>query len=241
MELLIQLLSVLIVLRTLLALSLFFHTWQRMLFAGVCACWVWCIYPFAIEQSNRFLQVFFADKIDYLNGGALLMLEGIALLAIRSLQLKDYFNGLTGWWLKYERLICYLLFLPGMCFFAVLYYAEVQLFLQVDQLPFEQLTFAYALLIWAVASWLPAWLSRLLPERDLRIELDCFLLILQLLLAMVFTTLPSVKGFNHTSDKVAEPSAMALLSWLALLLVGTGLGYIQYGRKIKKKNKNLIK
>lgn len=241
MELVIQVLSVLIALRTLLALSLFSHVWQRMLFAGAGACWIWCSYPFAIEQNNLFLQELFADKMDYLNGGALLLLEGVGLFAIRSLQLKDHFKGLAGWWTRYAKLIRYLLFMPGLSFFALLYYGEVQLFLQVDQLPFEQLTFAYALVVWAMASWLPSRLVSLLPEWDLRIELDCFLLALQLLLAMVLTALPSMQEFSSATDKAAEPAAMALLGWLALLFVGTGIGYFWYGKKINKKSKNLIK
>jgi len=236
MEQLILLLTVMIALHTLVAVSLFPYFWQRLLFAGVSACCTWWIYPLAIEQNKLFLQQIFAEKVDYLNAGALLMMEGIGLIAIRSLQLRQYFNALTGWWNKHPQIIRYLLFIPGLGYFAALYYGEVKLFLSIDQLPFEQLSLIYACLIGAITCLLPTLVDFLLPEKDLRLELDCFLLALQSLLAMVLAALPGINEYSHPTDGAKWP-ALPLLAWLCLLSLGVVIGYIQYWKKIKKKNK----
>jgi hypothetical protein len=234
MEEIVFALLALIELVAIIRISLYGKWWQILVFASLSAIFVWYMYPVAIEQNNQLLKKLTGNTQLLHNVAAALILESLLLLGLVFFQLKAYYGSNDSkrpWQVKLMKL---LVFYPGTFYFLDLFYLEVLFFLQPGAMDFDMLAGLLVALVFAGISF-GAWLVRLLlGEEDLRLEITCFLLLLQLLLVVLLTAFNGVDGYKAPQGNAMNLEWKPFLVCLVLLMICALAGYIRFAQQVKK-------
>lgn len=188
-------------------------------FAALCALFVGLAWPYAIEQSKSQIAGWLADPALMLDTSVLLSIEvvlqmGFCLLATH-VQSSGELPRRTVWAYRLLR------WFPGVLIFAVLFSLLVAAIFALPGRSFALVAWGLAavvLLAVPLGTWL---LHRLLPEKEIRLEL----LFLTNALIAILGVVATVNGRTAVAA-VGEVDWQAFGGMAALVLVGGGLGWL---------------
>lgn len=191
------------------------------LIAVVCALFVGLMWPYAIEQSKTRIADWLANPALMLDTAVLLTIEVALQLSFCMLAAHVQTSGPIR--RRTLRLYRALRWFPGILIFPTLFSALVALIFSFPGTSFALVAWSMAAAVMVViplGSWL---LRRLLPEKDVRLEL----LFLSNALVAVLGVVATVNG--RTAVTAESPvDWLALLGFLGIVLAGTLAGMAVY-------------
>ncbi len=198
--------------------------------AVVCALFTGLMWPYAIEQSKTQIADWLADTALMLDTAVLLTLEVILQMTFCMLAAHVQTSGplrkRTLWMYRALR------WFPGILIFPVLFSALVALIFAFPGVSFSLLSWSMAvgiLILIPAGTWL---LRRVMPEKDVRLEL---LFLVNALIA-VLGVVATVNGRTAVAGiSGADWSALAAL--VVIIVLGALAGFVAYRIKLKKKAK----
>lgn len=198
--------------------------------AVVCALFTGLMWPYAIEQSKTQIADWLADTALMLDTAVLLTLEVILQMTFCMLAAHVQTSGplrkRTLWMYRALR------WFPGILIFPVLFSALVALIFAFPGVSFSLLSWSMAagvLILIPVGTWL---LRRVMPEKDVRLEL---LFLVNALIA-VLGVVATVNGRTAVAGiSGADWSALAAL--VVIIVLGALAGFVAYRIKLKKRAK----
>lgn len=198
--------------------------------AVVCALFTGLMWPYAIEQSKTQIADWLADTALMLDTAVLLTLEVILQMTFCMLAAHVQTSGplrkRTLWMYRALR------WFPGILIFPVLFSALVALIFAFPGVSFSLLSWSMAvgiLILIPAGTWL---LRRVMPEKDVRLEL---LFLVNALIA-VLGVVATVNGRTAVAGiSGADWSALAAL--IVIVVLGALAGFVAYRIKLKKKAK----
>ena len=198
--------------------------------AVVCALFTGLMWPYAIEQSKTQIADWLADTALMLDTAVLLTLEVILQMTFCMLAAHVQTSGplrkRTLWMYRALR------WFPGILIFPVLFSALVALLFAFPGVSFSLLSWSMAagiLILIPAGTWL---LRRVMPEKDVRLEL---LFLVNALIA-VLGVVATVNGRTAVAGiSGADWSALAAL--IVIVVLGALAGFVAYRIKLKKKAK----
>lgn len=199
--------------------------------AVVCALFVGAVWPFAIEQSKTRIADWLADSALMLDMAVVLTLEVAVQMAYCILAAHVRTSGPVKRRTVY--LYRFLRWFPGLLIFPVLFYALVAAIFALPGVPFARVAWSLAGALF-VAVPLGTWaLGRLLPEKEIRLEL----LFLSNALLAVLGIIATVNGRTAVTGvgSVDWPAAGGVL---LLMAAGFAGGAAAYRFKLRRTIKN---
>lgn len=198
--------------------------------AVVCALFTGLMWPYAIEQSKTQIADWLADTALMLDTAVLLTLEVILQMTFCMLAAHVQTSGplrkRTLWMYRALR------WFPGILIFPVLFSALVALIFAFPGVSFSLLSWSMAagvLILIPAGTWL---LRRVMPEKDVRLEL---LFLVNALIA-VLGVVATVNGRTAVAGiSGADWSALAAL--VVIIVLGALAGFVAYRIKLKKRAK----
>ena len=198
--------------------------------AVVCALFTGLMWPYAIEQSKTQIADWLADTALMLDTAVLLTLEVILQMTFCMLAAHVQTSGplrkRTLWMYRALR------WFPGILIFPVLFSALVALIFAFPGVSFSLLSWSMAagiLILIPAGTWL---LRRVMPEKDVRLEL---LFLVNALIA-VLGVVATVNGRTAVAGiSGADWSALAAL--IVIVVLGALACFVAYRIKLKKKAK----
>lgn len=205
-----------------------YRKWRSVLVTSVvCALFVGLMWPYAIEQSKTQIADWLADSALMLDISVLLTLEVALQMSYCMLAAHVQTTGP----IKKSTLRMYraLRWFPGILIFPVLFCALVALIFSFPGVEFALIAWTGAA---AVLVLIPAgayYLRKLLPEKDVRLEL----LFLANALIAVLGIIATVNGRTAVAG-VSEVDWPALAGLAAIIAAGALLGILTYRIKLKR-------
>lgn len=192
--------------------------WSVAVIAVVCALFVGLIWPYAIEQSKTQIADWLSNPALMLDTSVVLSIEVVLQMAFCMLAAHVMTTGRirkrTLWSYKALR------WFPGLLIFPVLFSGLVALIFSFPGVSFPRIAWSMAAGVLVLIPTGTFVLQRLLPEKELRLEL----LFLANALIAVLGVITTVNGRTAvTGNTVIDWSALAGLT--ALTLVGTMAGF----------------
>lgn len=233
MEETIVLLLIISVFISLLRASLWEHWLGLIAGSLVVVAFSWFMFPLAIEQNNTFLRRFIENDGFFLNLGALTILEALLFLYLVLYRLKQscgYRRRLHAGWRWLMRILQWY---PGLTAFGALFYLEVWIAMKNESMDFDLLAGVMTISTVMVTCFAFWFIRMLLPEKELRLEITCFLLLLQLLLVFIVTSFAGIKGYRLLDTNSVSLPWKPCLACLALLMLCASIGYQRYMRQTK--------
>ena len=226
----IAILTVFIMLNVVLKLS-FWKLWQHVLFAAVCFLFVWLATDFASEQSQVTLQTMLSNPKVLGNITVLLTVETAVCMAYCFTSLRTLFKGKESRWHKV------LLWYPNLLIFPALFYVLTQAIFYYTGVSFEHIAFwiGASVIVFIILGSLG--LQKLLPEKDLRLELHFLVSLLITLLGLIGTANGQILYVPQS-----EPINLKVLGGIFtffIALFGIGFGFSKlywFLRQRKQKN-----
>lgn len=198
--------------------------------AVVCALFTGLMWPYAIEQSKTQIADWLADTALMLDTAVLLTLEVILQMTFCMLAAHVQTSGplrkRTLWMYRALR------WFPGILIFPVLFSALVALIFAFPGVSFSLLSWSMAagiLILIPAGTWL---LRRVMPEKDVRLEL---LFLVNALIA-VLGVVATVNGRTAVAG-MSEVDWSALAALVVIIVLGALAGFVAYRIKLKKKAK----
>ena len=226
----IAILTVFIMLNVVLKLS-FWKLWQQALFATVCFLFVWLATDFASEQSQVTLQTMLSDPKVLGNITVLLTVETAVCMAYCFTSLRTLFKGKESRWHKVLQ------WYPNLLIFPALFYVLTQAIFYYTGVSFEHIAFwiGASVVVFIILGSLG--LQKLLPEKDLRLELHFLVSLLITLLGLIGTANGQILYVPQS-----EPINLKVLGGIFtffIALFGIGFGFSKlywFLRQRKQKN-----
>lgn len=199
--------------------------------AAVCALFMGSVWPYAIEQSKSQISVWLSDPALMLDAAVVLVLEVAVQMAFCILSAHMQTSGSvrprTIWAYRILR------WFPGVLVFPVLFSLLVSLLFALPGTSFPLVAWSSAGAVF-VAIPFGAWgVKRLLPEKEIRLEL----LFLSNALIAVLGVIATVNGRTAVAG-IGEADWTASAGVGTLVLLGLAAGAAIYGIKLKKRTKN---
>lgn len=198
--------------------------------AVVCALFTGLMWPYAIEQSKTQIADWLADTALMLDTAVLLTLEVILQMTFCMLAAHVQTSGplrkRTLWMYRALR------WFPGILIFPVLFSALVALIFTFPGVSFSLLSWSMAagiLILIPAGTWL---LRRMMPEKDVRLEL---LFLVNALIA-VLGVVATVNGRTAVAG-IGGADWSALAALIVIVVLGALAGFVAYRIKLKKKAK----
>lgn len=210
------------------------QTWRKPYFvalsATICALFVGFVWPYAIEQSKNRISSWLADTALMLDIAVILTLEIAIQMTFCTLaahiQSSGKINRSTIWIYRILR------WFPGILIFPVLFSLLVAAIFAMQGISFPLIAWTMAVVV-AIIILLGRWgLKRLLPEKDIRLEL----LFLTNALIAILGIIATVNGKTAVAGN-SEVDWTALGGVTAVMLAGLVCGYAIYKIKLKKTNR----
>ncbi|GJH39826.1 hypothetical protein RCZ04_03760 [Capnocytophaga sp. HP1101] len=226
----IAILTVFIMLNVVLKLS-FWKLWQQAVFAGICFLFVWFATDFASEQSQPTLEAMLSDPKVLSNITVLLTIETAVCMAYCFTSLRALFKGKESRW--YRILQWY----PNLLVFPALFYVLTQAIFYYTGVSFEHIALwiGAGVLVFIV---LGAWgLQKLLPEKDLRLELHFLVSLLITLLGLIGTANGQILYVPQSEPIDVKVLGSIFLFFIALFGIGFGFSKL-YWFLHQRKQKN---
>lgn len=229
MEIIIQILIGLIIMNTLVKLS-FWKLQYGIVFGIICAVFIVFASSFAIEQSKTQIIDFLNNTKDLQNSSVLITIEsmiclGFCFVTFNSTEKK------TG--LLYYFLLAY----PSLLVFIVLFYLLTQSIFYFTGVDFDLITYLFAFISVIVFSFSGFLLKKLIPEKELRVELHLLLSILITVLGLIST----IQGNIIYIAKEQPIEINILLIFILLFIISFSFGILMERIKWKIKSKKNIK
>ena len=199
--------------------------------AAICALFVGAMWPYAIEQSKSQLSLWLADSALMLDMAVILTLEVAIQMAFCILAAQIQTSGR----IKPMKINLYRLlrWFPGVLIFPVLFCLLVSALFAWPGTSFPRIAWSLAAVVFItipLGSWM---LHKLLPEKEIRLELLCLTNALIAILGVIAT----VNGQTAVTG-LSEVNWGALAGFVFLLLTGLAAGVLTYRIKLKRIIKN---
>ncbi|WP_029292738.1 hypothetical protein [Chryseobacterium hispalense] len=181
MNIIIDILILFILINTLLKLS-FWKFWQATIVAVLVGGFVFFVYPFAIEQSQLKMQEYLQNTEILSNIAVLVTLESAVCLSFCFTALLEYLNGVKSKWNSVLK------WYSGLLIFPVLLYLLTQSFFTFTGVDFEMMTMIFAVIAVILLIGLSFGIRKLIPEKDLRLEIHFLVSLFVAVLGLIVTT-----------------------------------------------------
>lgn len=181
MNIIIDILILFILINTLLKLS-FWKFWQVTIVAVLAGGFVFFVYPFAIEQSQLKMHEYLQNTEILSNIAVLVTLESAVCLCFCFTALLEYLNGEKSKWNSVLK------WYSGLLIFPVLLYLLTQSFFTFIGVDFEMMTMIFALIAMILLIGLSFGIRKLIPEKDLRLEIHFLVSLFVAVLGLIVTT-----------------------------------------------------
>lgn len=196
-------------------------------YAAVCALFTSLMWPYAIEQSKSQISVWLSDPALMLDVAVILTLEvciqmAFCMLSAR-IQASVKTKPLTIW--AYRILRCF----PGILILPVLYSALVTVIFAMPGTSFSLVAWTLAAIIFFALPFGTYILKKLLPEKEIRLEL-----------LFLSNALIAILGIIATVNGRTAVAGISKINWIAFagvcVLIAIGLlgGILTYEFKLKK-------
>ena len=198
--------------------------------AVVCALFVGLAWPWAIEQSKNQIAGWLADSALMLDMAVLLTLEVALQMTFCVVTAHIHTAGRVKTSIVWTYRL--LRWFPGLLIFPVLFSALVALIFAFPGVSFSLLSWSMAagiLILIPAGTWL---LRRVMPEKDVRLEL---LFLVNALIA-VLGVVATVNGRTAVAG-MSEVDWSALAALVVIIVLGALAGFVAYRIKLKKKAK----
>ena len=176
----IAILTAFIVINLVLKLS-FWKVWQTALFGNIIFLFVWLSTDFASEQSQVTLEAMLNNPRVLSNITVLLTIETAVCMAFCFTSLRSIFKGKESRWNKILQ------WYPNLLIFPALFYVLTQCFFYYTGVSFEQIAVGVGVISLVFIILGAFGIHKLLPEKDLRLELHFLVSLLITLLGLVST------------------------------------------------------
>lgn len=176
----IAILTAFIVINLVLKLS-FWKVWQTALFGNIIFLFVWLSTDFASEQSQVTLEAMLNNPRVLSNITVLLTIETAVCMAFCFTSLRSIFKGKESRWNKILQ------WYPNLLIFPALFYILTQCIFYYAGVSFEQIAVGVGVISLVFIILGAFGIHKLLPEKDLRLELHFLVSLLITLLGLVST------------------------------------------------------
>ncbi len=200
---------------------------QLLLMALLCALFVGFSWQFAAEQSKTAIASWLSDR-ELMQDIAVLMTLDVALQMAYCLMAVNLMNSGP---LKRRTILVYKLLrlFPGIMVFLVLFSLLVSCVFAFPGVPFSLISWCMAAAVLVLLPLAVLGLRKLLPEKEIRLEL----LFLSNALTAVLGVIATVNGTtaSESMDSVDYPATIAVIG---IVLLGAALGFLLYRIKSRK-------
>ena len=230
MEYIILILIIFIFINTILKLS-YWKWWQRVIFGIACGAFVLLAYPYATTQSKTQL-------LDYLNNtqimqdmAVLVTLESVIYITFCFSAMRQLYGRSIKRWVKP------LYWYPGILVFPALFYVLTQMMFSLPGVDFSLIAYALAGGIFILFPLLGAGIKWLLPEKELRLEVQFLVCLFVTIVGLI-----STENGHTVYTAVNEPLDMKVLLpaigiFILFFIIGYGWNRFKW-RFCKKRNPN---
>lgn len=195
--------------------------------AVVCALFAGLMWPYAIEQSKVQISVWLANTTLMLDMAVILTLEVAVQMAFcilsANIQTSGKVKPLTIWIYRALR------WFPGVLIFPVLYSILVSAIFAMPGVSFSLVAWSLAAVLFGVFTFGTYVMKRILPEKELRLEL----LFLSNALIAILGVIATVNGRTAVAG-ISEVNWTASVGVFVLVAAGIIGGIVIYGIKLKK-------
>lgn len=195
--------------------------------AAVCALFTGLMWPYAIEQSKAQISVWIADTTLMLDMAVILTLEIAVQMAFcilsANIQTSGKVKPFTIWIYRALR------WFPGALIFPVLYSILVSAIFAMPGTSFSLVAWSLAAVLFFVFTFGTYIMKRILPEKELRLEL----LFLSNALIAILGVIATVNGRTAVAG-ISEVNWAASAGVFVLVAAGIIGGIVIYGIKLKK-------
>lgn len=224
MEIIIQILILFIIINSILKLS-FWEWWQTVIFGAICAVFVIWVQQYAVVQSKTQLRDYLSNRQALQDMAVLVTVESAICFAFCFAALMNLFGKREKPWVRF------LYWYPSLLLFPTLFYALTQVVFSLSGINFNTIGYMMAGIVFVVIPAASYGIKRLVPEKELRLEVH-FLVSLFVAILGLLTT---VNG-NVTYAAIEEPlniKAIGYSTGLFLVFFLIGYSWNKYKWKFK--------
>lgn len=197
--------------------------------AIVCALFMGLMWPYAVEQSKSQIAGWFSDSALMLDVAVILTLEVAVQMAFcvlsAHIQTTVEVKPLTLWIYRILR------WFPGVLIFPVLFSLLVSLIFTLPGTSFQLVAWSAAAAVFVAIPIATFGVKRLLPEKEIRLEV----LFLSNALIAILGVVATVNGRTAVAG-ISEVDLAALAGVCGLVVLGLIGGFIQHGIRLKRMN-----
>lgn len=197
--------------------------------AIVCALFMGLMWPYAVEQSKSQIAGWLSDSALMLDVAVILTLEVAVQMAFCVLsayiQTTVEVKPLTLWIYRILR------WFPGVLIFPVLFSLLVSLIFTLPGTSFQLVAWSAAAAVFVAIPIATFGVKRLLPEKEIRLEV----LFLSNALIAILGVVATVNGRTAVAG-ISEVDLAALAGVCGLVVLGLIGGFIQHGIRLKRMN-----
>lgn len=200
---------------------------QLLIMALICALFVGFSWKFAAQQSKVAIQAWLSDPSLMLDTAVVMTVDVVIQMAYCLMAVNIMASGV----LKRRSIIIYRLLriFPGLMIFLVLFGLVVSLIFAFPGVSFPLISWSMAGGIILFLPLLVLVVKKLLPEKDIRLEL----LFLSNVLTLALGVIATVNG-RATHQRVDETDLMACAGVCLMLIAGTLMGFLLHKLKAKR-------
>ena len=197
--------------------------------AIVCALFMGLMWPYAVEQSKSQIAGWLSDSALMLDVAVILTLEVAVQMAFcvlsAHIQTTVEVKPLTLWIYRILR------WFPGVLIFPVLFSLLVSLIVALPGTSFQLVAWSAAAAVFVAIPIATFGVTRLLPEKEIRLEV----LFLSNALIAILGVVATVNGRTAVAG-ISEVDLAALAGVCGLVVLGLIGGFIQHGIRLKRMN-----
>ena len=197
--------------------------------AIVCALFMGLMWPYAVEQSKSQIAGWLSDSALMLDVAVILTLEVAIQMAFcvlsAHIQTTVEVKPLTLWIYRILR------WFPGVLIFPVLFSLLVSLIFALPGTSFQLVAWSAAAAVFVAIPIATFGVKRLLPEKEIRLEV----LFLSNALIAILGVVATVNGRTAVAG-ISEVDLAALAGVCGLVVLGLIVGFIQHGIRLKRMN-----
>lgn len=197
--------------------------------AIVCALFMGLMWPYAVEQSKSQIVGWLSDSALMLDVAVILTLEVAVQMAFcvlsAHIQTTVEVKPLTLWIYRILR------WFPGVLIFPVLFSLLVSLIFALPGTSFQLVAWSAAAAVFVAIPIATFGVKRLLPEKEIRLEV----LFLSNALIAILGVVATVNGRTAVAG-ISEVDLAALAGVCGLVVLGLIRGFIQHGIRLKRMN-----
>ncbi len=226
MEYILLILILFIFINTILKLS-YWRWWQRVIFGFICGAFILYAYPYATLQSKTQLAGYLNNRKIMQDMAVLITVESAIYITFCFLAMRQLYGRKVKRWVKP------LYWYPGMLVFPALFYLLTNTIFSFSGTDFATIAYVLAGSVFLLFPLLSACLRWLLPEKELRLEVQFLISLFVTIIGLIST----VNG-NTVYSAVSEPldvKALLMAVGIFLLFFIAGYGWNKLKWRFKRK------